>query len=73
MNSDDFNFDAKRIQALRYAMYLDLTNFAIAIGVSRATAWRWEELGVRPSNLACEALLREEQKLKQQDNEASRA
>lgn len=64
MKTSDY-FDAKRIQQLRFAMCLDLTNFAIAIGVDRVTVWRWEELGVRPSGLAVEALLREERKLKE--------
>lgn len=65
------NFTAKRIQALRFAMCLDLSNFAVAIGVDRVTVWRWEELGARPSKLASEALLREEQKLKEQSESAS--
>ena len=73
MNNEDLNFTAKRVQALRFAMCLDLTNFGIAIGVDRVTVWRWEELGVRPTRLACEAMYREEQKLKAQEVETPRS
>lgn len=63
-NSDN-GFTPTRIRALRKAMCLDRANFAIAIGASRASVWRWEVLGDRPNNLACNAMLLEEQKLQQ--------
>lgn len=44
-------------------MCLDHSNFATALGVGRVTVWRWEVLGVKPSQLACEAMQREEEKL----------
>lgn len=65
-------FTAVRVRKLRKDMCLDRTNFAIAIGVSRTSVWRWEVFGDAPSQLACDAMLREELKLKAQ-SEAARS
>lgn len=66
MTNDDLTFTSKRVKSLRESMCLDITNFAVAIGVNRVTVWRWEAFGVTPHRLACEAMYREEEKLKAQ-------
>lgn len=73
MNPNNSHFDAKRVKRLRCAMCLDLTNFAAVINVDRTTVWRWEELGITPNRLACEAMLREEEKLNKQEDTCAAA